>query len=215
MPSYYNLSETEFRAWYNNWSTVAAANSVALGLSPGDVSAINGARTTYTNAVASYVTAHDAARAATESKNEAYAAAFDLVQRWSNQWQANPGISDGLKLSLGLYIRDTTPSPRPIFPISQLSGSGNSVGTVKLRWNRNGNLPGCTFIVQSRPVGGTWTFLAVTTKTRLSIMNQGLTPTEFRVLTERRGILSEPSDAIVVYGDGGESTTLHLMEEAA
>lgn len=215
MASYYNMTEAEFRAWYANWATVAVANSIPLGLAPADVTAINTAKTNYANAVTNYIAARDAAQAATNVKNGAYGAAFALVQQWSNQWQANPGISDSLKLSLGLNLRDPNPSPRPIFPVTQLSGTGNSVGTVKLRWSRNGNLPGCSFIVQSRPVGGEWTFLTVTTRTRVAIMGQALEPTEYRVLTERRGILSEPSDPVVVYSNEGGGTGLQLLEEAA
>lgn len=209
------MSEVDFRAWFANWATVAAANSGVLGLSPGDATAINNAKTNYATAVTNYVTAHDAAKSATNAKNAAYEAAFALVQRWSNTWQPNPTISDSLKISLGLVIRDTTPSPRPIFPISNLSGTGNSVGTVKLRWSRNGNLPGCNFIVQCRPVGGDWAFLTVTAKTRVAVMGQELTPTEYRVLVERRGVLSEPSDSVVVFGTGAEASSLMLLEEAA
>lgn len=215
MPNYYDMSEVDFRAWYDNWVTVAVANAATLGLGDPEQSQIISARTAYTTAVVDYIAAHDAAKAATNAKNGAYADAFALVQQWSNQWQANPEISDQLKLELGLNIRDTTPSPRPVFGVTNLSGSGNSVGTVKLRWSRNGNLPGCNFVVQSRPVGGEWSFSTVTTKTRLSLTGQALTPTEYRVLVERRGIVSEPSDAVVVYGAGESASQLQVLEEAA
>ncbi len=215
MAHYYDLSEAAFRAWYDNWATVAVANTGTLGLGVEGAAAITTAKTNYATAVADYTAAHDAAKAATSTKNAAYETALGLVQQWSNQWQANPAVSDPLKLELGLNIHDTTPSPRPIYAISELSGTGNSVGTVRLRWNRNGNLPGCNFIVQSRPTGGEWSFLAVTSRTRLALVGQPLSATEFRVLVERRGILSEPSDPVVVFSEGGGSPELILLEDAA
>ena len=70
-------------------------------------------------------------------------------------------------------------------------------------------MPGCTFLVQSRPVGGQWSLLTATTRSRLAIGGQPMTATEYRVVTERRGIFSEPSDSTVVYGEqGGQSLTL-------
>jgi hypothetical protein len=212
--NYYQMTEVLFRAWYANWATVAVANATTLGISLPQQGTITTAQTNYASSVSAYTTAHDAAKTATNNKNAAYAAAFEQVQLWSNQWQADPAISDALKISLGLNIRDTTPSPRPIFAVSDLSGSGNSVGTVRLRWNRGANLPGCSFIVQSRPVGGEWTFLTVTGKTRIAIGSQALVPTEYRVLVERRGNLSAPCDPVVVYSDGG-SMELFLLDDVA
>ena len=219
--NYYRMAEVLFRAWYANWATVAVANDVALGLGLPETGAITTAQTNYANSVSAMTAAHDAAKAATNTKNEAYAAAFALVQQWANQWQADPAVSQELILELGLNIRDTTPSPRPIFAVTDVVASGNAVGTVRMKWNRGANLPGCNFIVQSRPVGGTeWSFVTVTTKTRLAIGALPITATEMRVITERRGILSEPSESTVVYGEVGGfaaagSPTLTLLEDAA
>ncbi len=204
MATYYRLPEVQFRPWFSNFVTTAAANALTLGLDPGQVTALTAANTDYQSAVAAYSAAHDSAKAATTTKNAQYNAALQLVQLYANQWQIDPSVSDTLKQQLGLNIRDTVPSPRPIYPVTQVSGTGNSVGTVKLRWDRNGNLPGCNYMVQSRPVGGTdWTLVTATTRTRLALGEQPLSATEYRVVTERRGNFSEPSDSVVVYGVGG------------
>jgi hypothetical protein len=214
MPSYYGMNEVEFRAWYANWATVAVANATPLGLGLGDQTAITDAQTNYASMVSAYTTAHDAAKIATNNKNGAYDAAFALVQQWSNIWQADPAITDALKLELGLNLRDTTPHPRPIFGVTGLTASGNSVGTVKLRWDRNGNQPGCTFFVQASVNGGAWTFVTATSKTRLALGELAMVPTVYRVLVERRGQFSEPSDFAGVYG-GASAPSLTLLEEAA
>jgi hypothetical protein len=211
---YYRMTETEFRAWFANFVTVAVdpANLATLGMTAGSVSAFNTAQTDYAAAVTALAPAHDAAKAATTAKNNAYATAFGLVQTWANQWQADPDVPDALKLSLGLNLRDTTPHPRPLFGVSNFSASGNSVGTVKLRWDRNGNLPGCTFLVQASVNGGPWTLVTATTKTRLALGGQQIAPTNYRVIVERRGQFSEPSDFAGVYGAG--SPPLTLLEAA-
>lgn len=220
MPSYYGMSETEFRAWYANFSATVVANAELLPITPAQVTEISTAQTTYANSVSAMTAAHDAAKAATNTKNDAYGAAFALVQLWANQWQADPSVPQELILELGLNIRDTTHGPRPIFAVTDVVASGNAVGTVRMKWNRGANLSGCNFIVQSRPVGGTeWTFVTVTTKTRLAIGGLPITATEMRVLTERRGILSEPSESTVVYGEIGgfaaAGAPLHVLEDAA
>lgn len=204
MPTYYQLSEVHFRNWFSNFVSTAVANASTLGLSPGTITQFNTTNSSYQTAVSGYITAHDAAKASTTTKNNAYNAAFELVQLWANQWQLDPAVPNTLKQQLGLTIRDGEPSPRPIFPVTQLSGTGNSVGTVKLRWNRNGNQAGCTFMVQSRPVGGSqWSLVTATTRSRVALGSQPLVATEYRVVTERRGQFSEPSDGVVVFGEGG------------
>lgn len=218
--NYYQMTETQFRTWFANFVTTAVANAATLGLTVPEQDALTGANDQYVSDVSAFIAAHDLAKGSTNTKNAAYSTAFALVQQYSNEWQANPAIGDALKLSLGLQIRDTTPSPRPIFAVADLSGSGNSVGTVKLRWSRNGNLPGCNFFVQGRVDGGAWTIVTATTRSRIALGSQAILPTEYRVVTERRGIFSEPSDSVVVYAEGGAFTmtaspSLHLLEEAA
>ncbi|MGE0001292.1 MAG: hypothetical protein AB7F50_10710 [Fimbriimonadaceae bacterium] len=212
--TYYKLGEAAFRPWFNNFVTTATAggNIGVLGLSPADVTSFNNTRTSYQNAVAAQVTARDAAEAATITKNNAYKSAYDLVQLWAAVWQADPAVTAELKQQLGLVVRDTNPSPRPLYPATEMTGTGNGVGTVKLRWNSNGNLAGVTYLVQSRPVGGTWSLLTATSRTRVALGGQPIEPTEFRVVAERRGQVSEPSYAIVVYGEGSSFLSL---EQAA
>jgi len=212
MPTYYELGESAFRAWFDNFVATATAsgNVGVLGLSPADVTNFTTTNTNYSADVAAYTAAHDASEAATTSKNASYRAAFDLVKLWANKWQANPAVTPELKQQLGLVVRDTSPTPRPLFAPTAMSGSGNGVGTVRLRWNSNGNLPGVTYLVQSRPVGGSWSLLTASTKTRIAIANLAMVPTEFRVIAERRGLLSEPSYAVVIYAEGEGSTAFQI-----
>lgn len=205
---YYRMTETEFRAWFANFVTVAVANPVPLSLTAGSIAALNDAQTAYAAAVSSYITAHDAAKIATNDKNAAYGTAFALVQEWANLWQVDSAVSDALKLELGLQLRDTTPHPRPLFAVTGFNVSGNSVGTVKMRWDSNGNLPGCTYFVEKSVDGGPWTFVTATSKTRFALSEQAMVPTLFRVRAERRGQFSDPSDFAGVYGATGGGLTL-------
>ncbi len=212
MPTYYDMGEGAFRAWFNNFVTTATApgNVALLGLGIPDVAALNTAKTDYAADVAAYTAAHDASEAATTAKNASYRTAFDLVKLWANKWQADPAVTPELKQQLGLIVRDTSPSPRPLFAPTEMSGSGNGVGTVRLRWNANGNLPGVTYLVQSRPVGGAWSILTATSKSRIAIGSLPMTPTEFRILAERRGLVSEPSYAVVIYSEGVGGAALQI-----
>lgn len=136
------------------------------------------------------------------------------MQYYANAWQIDPDVSDDLKLSLGLEIRDTTPSPRPIYQVTGLSASGSDTGIVKLKWSRTGNLPGCNFIVQASQNGGDWNFVTVTTKSRVAIGGQAMVPTAYRIVTERRGQFSAASGSVNVYSES-LAPALFVMEEAA
>lgn len=213
MSNYNDMSDADFLVFYNNLTTVAAANVTPLGLSPADVTTLNTAKTNYTNGLNGRVAAADAAKAATITKNSTKVAALNLVRLWANQWQNDPAVSDELKSQLGLPIHDETPSPRPIFTCTQLSATGYSNGVNKMRWFRNGNLYGASFVVEfSRDNGTTWSIAGVSTKASFDHLNQPPVATLYRVRTERRGLSSPPTDPVALFFEGGE--TIQLQQAA-
>lgn len=211
---YYRISQALFRAWFANFVSTAVANATTLNLDTTQQTELTTANTDYGTSVDAAATAQADAKSATNTKTANYEAALALVMQYANVWQIDPAVDDDLKLKLGLTIRDTSPSPRPVYTISGLSASGNDYGVVKLRWDRNGNLPGCNFIVQASQNGGAWTFVTVTTKTRNAIGGQSMVPTAYRVITERRGQLSAASGSVNAYSES-EAPTLVLLEDAA
>jgi hypothetical protein len=211
MATYYNMPDAEFLAWMTNFTNVTGANTGALGLSPSQQTALVNAKNAYSNGLIGRQNAADAAKAATLTKDAAKDAALELVRTWANQWQNNPAIPKTLIQQLGLPVRDTTPSPRPIFTPSQLSATGFSNGVNKIRWNRNGNQSGCTFVVEySRNNGTTWAIAGVTNKARFDHTGQPPKATLYRVRAERRGQQSPPTDPVALFFEGDDSVQLQL-----
>lgn len=211
MSNYNKITDAEFLVWMTHFTTVTGANADTLGLSSAQQTALVNAKNGYATGLAGRQAAADAAKTATLAKEEAKATALELVRTWANQWQSNPAIPRTLIAELGLPVRETKPSPRPIFTPSQLSATGFSNGVNKIRWHRNGNLPGCTFIVEfSRNGGTTWTIAGVTAKARFEHTGQPPLPTLYRVRTERRGLQSPPTDPVALFFEGEESVPLQV-----
>jgi len=101
---------------------------------------------------------------------------------------------------LGLTVHDKTPSTIGVFTPVDFVASGDGNGTVKMRWGRNGNKRGCTFLIElSYDSGATWQIVGGTTKAKKTLTGVSIRPTAFRVRAERNGQISAPSSSSTVY----------------
>ena len=125
--SYYNQKKSTFGAWMANFSTVAAGNSAALGLSPADLTEISGANTAFANAFTAQETARAAALGATAFCTQKWDAALDTAAKFNAKIQAIPGISPLLLGQLGLNVPGT-PGTVPVYQPTNLSAFGSSNG---------------------------------------------------------------------------------------
>lgn len=192
MATYYRTSKTAFPAWFTNFVTVAAANDAVLGLTLGDVTALQTQLTDLNAAYAARDAAFNAAKGTTQDRDSEIEAAIALTANWANQWQAQ-GIDSQLIADLGLTVHDTTPTTRPVFVPADMTVTPNATGTNWVRWARNGNAQGIKFDLEVAYDGSdAWT--AVTTVTAASYKHQGQTPgreTAYRVRARNGNTVSD------------------------
>jgi hypothetical protein len=104
--------------------------------------------------------------------------------------------------AIGLDPRSTTRTRRlPIVPTGFAAVPAVD-GTVKLTWNRNGNVSGTSFLIEQK-VGTTWTFISSTTSTKITL--SGYTPgttSTFRVIATRLQMSSPASNEFTIYPNG-------------
>lgn len=215
MGNYNKMPDAQFRQFTENFVNVAEANAEALGLSIGAIAQLENAQIAFGDALTAQVNAIDAAKAATSLKRQQKCAMLDLVRLYANQWQANPTISDELKQQLGLPIHDKSPTPRSVFPPSDLYVRAISSGTNWLRWDRNENFPQTVFEIQcSYDVPNNWQWIEVTMKT--DFRHTGQTPGRtvfYRVRANRPTGVSAWSNIGVAYGQS-PSSELSIAEAA-
>lgn len=215
MNNYNKMSDAQFLQFAQNFVEVAEANTTALGIDESVIGQMLTRLTQYGNALTARVSAFDAAKAATITKQGKKQQMLDIVRQYANQWQANPSISETLKQELGLPIHDKTPSPRPVFTPTDLYVRTICSGTNWLRWNRNGNYPQTVFEIQySYDNPNSWEWLEVTTKSDFRHTDQ--TPGRvvyYRVRANRPTGSSDWSNVGVAYGNW--PPTELTLEEAA
>jgi hypothetical protein len=108
----------------------------------------------------------------------------------------------------GFAVHDTSGTAVvPNQPVDLLA-TPFSDGTVSLRWGRNGNPNGVSFLIEAREDGSSeWEFVASTTKARLTV--NGFAPGEprwFRVVATKNDLSSLPSNEAPIYPVGGATT---------
>ena len=197
-------SETEFAAWFDNFTTQCEVYETELGLNSTTYGTIALANQTFDTKLAASVTAKEVSKGATADKNNARKSATQIIRTFANQWKSNPAISDKILNDLGIVATTTA---GPVTKVTGLTVTGCSDGNNMLKWNRNGNAPGTNFIIESRlNSSNTWVFVAATTKTSYVHIDQ--IPGEFtwyRILSTRAGKNSGYCAQVSVYSDSGDS----------
>ena len=143
----------------------------------------------------------EAARAATTALTTVRTSANTAVGYRARTITINPNIPDSLKEQLGLNVTDKKRSTVPLYAPAGLIAEGKSDGTNKLRWERNGNIPGTQFIIEARiDDSKEFVFVAVTTKITYEHKNQkpGI-PAIYRLRATRSDELSGYSNEAVIY----------------
>ena len=104
-------NDAEFANQVQTFSTVAGGTPLAYGLTPGQITALNGALDSFQSTILDHQAKTDAAKAATEAKSDSRAALEVIFRQLNNQIQANPTVTDGEKAAAGLPVRDTSRTP--------------------------------------------------------------------------------------------------------
>lgn len=197
--------DAQYNDWATNFASVAGANAAALKLGLPDVTAINGAATTFATDYIAVNAARNAFKGAVSAKNATRKSSEATLRSYAKLILANPTISPALKGQLGLNP-GVTPSGPVTAPV-QLSATGYGNGTNQLAWKRNGNARSTVFIVEAKfGDSPNWTVIEVTTRVRFA--HEGQTPGQkvvYRVSAKRGPNQSAPSNEAVVYDNNGSS----------
>lgn len=206
------IPEREFAVGLANFAAVCQEEATVLGLDEGDLAAIAQAATTLSSDLNAVTTARAAFQAAIAAKDEGKASAKALVSAFSRRFRANPSVPDDLLTRLRLAPHQTPPTDRtPTMP-TELVATADGDGTIRLRWNRNGNIERTIFVVERREgPEEPWAMAGVTTRRSFRTNSPPGRYVAFRVRAQRRGVTSGASVPVVLWAAGAPSA----MEEAA
>lgn len=208
-----NLSDGQLNTALANFNTVCIANSVALGLSPADLTAIAAASTTFATTFNAATAARAAAKNAVEAKDLQKKSSKATISKYAKVFRANAAVPDNMLASLMLPPHKTPGSKTaPTQPLN-LFGNADGNGLVNLKWSRNGNTNGTTFLIEVRTdPQGDWSISGSTTATRFAYQAVPGSYIAFRVTATRRGLLSPASFPFALWENGGGQS---LMLKAA
>lgn len=198
--------------WLERFISVANANLANTGLTAGQVNDLNALYTEFQIAYGNHLATHVVAKGATDTKNQAMAAVAAEARKLAQIVQKHPGATNALKLELGL---NAPPAPNvPVEPQlpTLLTATLSEIGWVTLKWDRNGNKQGTTFIIESRE-GTTGPFTILAAVTRSKFVDKGRTPgvrIEYRVKATRSGRETGYTPTATIYAEGWQGGTLHL-----
>jgi len=108
MADYIPASDSLFDEWARNFSETCGTHVAELGLSPQDMMSISSAYMEWQSAYVSHQNARNAARGATEDKDEERDDAEELFRRFTRVIQARPETTDSLREALGITVPDRT-----------------------------------------------------------------------------------------------------------
>jgi hypothetical protein len=108
---YIPARDPAFEAWFVNYLQYAAANAVALGLSPAQVLDLQTAKINWSLAWNNYNTAQDVAEAATALKETKRADAEGIIRLLTNYIQGRKETTDQQREALGVTVPDREPTP--------------------------------------------------------------------------------------------------------
>lgn len=120
MSDYIPSSDADFDAWTRNFVDTAIADATALGLSPAQVTSLQGGQADWGVKYPASNTAQAAMNSAVQAKNDSRSGYEDLIRSLANIMQTSPQVTDAQRQSLGLNIRSTTrtaagaPTSRPV-----------------------------------------------------------------------------------------------------
>lgn len=184
--------------WYNNFAANCAENADELGLSPDEVEAIFQASRRLDQDLLALQEAHAAYRAAVAKKDTTRSETVEFARIYARIFKANPGVTPSLQMRLGIV--SSAPSSA-VVPVNNLVADGDGNGVIALRWDRNGNSRGTSFLVEYRAYAdGEWRTAGVTTKTRFKHTGQVVGRTlAYRITSIRSDEVSIPCPVVLAY----------------
>lgn len=199
--------------WLQNFISVANANLAQTGLTAGQVTALNDLYTDLSVLCGNAQSARNVAKGLTAMRDQAMAETLAMARELAMIVQKHPGVTDLLKNELQITVPGPTPAP-PVIPDApvDLVASVGRQAQINLKWNRAGNKPGTSFIIETRlGTEGPWVFVASVTKSKY--VDLGRTPgvfIQYRVHAVRAGRSSLYTDAANVYAPEQQTPALQI-----
>ncbi len=190
--------DTQLQLWLTNFKTVATANESVLDLTADELLAINAGTADFNTKMTALEAAKKAQSGATSNKNGSKSEISSTVRGLARKFKANPNVSEGLLNSLGVLANGTT---GPVVTVNGVEAMGCDDGVNTIKFNRNGNVQGTTFVIEYKVQGSSvWLFGNAITKTTWN--HEGQTPGQqiwYRITSARAGQRSAPSVPVSVY----------------
>ena len=123
MSDYIPSSDADFDAWTRNFVDNVVANAAALGLSPAQVTSLQGGQADWSAKYPASNAAQAAVNSAVQAKNDSRSGYENLIRSLANIIQSSPQVTDAQRQALGLNVRPTTrtatgaPTSRPVATI--------------------------------------------------------------------------------------------------
>lgn len=111
MPGYIPDRDGDFDNWFANYQQYAAANAVALGLSPAQVLEIQTAKINWSLGYSNLVAARNSYQAASQTKDEKREAGETVIRKYTGIIQKRPETTDAQRQGLGITVPDRQPTP--------------------------------------------------------------------------------------------------------
>lgn len=173
-----------------------------LGLSVEDLDDLKAVIFDYAESLTEVTAASFALKAAVTAKKEHKATVRGSISRFARKFRADLAIPDALLANLMLPAhKPSRTHSAPALPVN-LQGRLDEVGNIDLRWGRNGNTERTTFLVQAvTHADSVWRIVAATNRTRAKIATPAGSFVTFRVLAQRNGRTSQPSQTQAFWGE--------------
>ena len=146
---YIPAPDADADSWFTNFAVVVAADPTAVGLELADSTTISAATDEFTDKLTLATDPATRTPVAVAAKDEARRVAETTVRPFAQLINANPAVTDQQRVSLGLTVRKTTPTPTPppaSAPVIEFRAS--QFGYAKLGYTDSANPDG-----KAKPAG--------------------------------------------------------------
>lgn len=204
---YLPKNEAKLEGWLENFSNVVSTHVQELGLTSAQVIEIGENYTLVSSSLADVETSKQATRGKVTAKDNNIKRVVARTRSIVRQIQGKADVPEELKRQLGITVRDTPATKTPPDIPTGVKVTTNSNGKNTVTWERGGNMPTTTFLIEAT-VDDTTPFVVVGTVTSTKFVHSNQTPGAriyYRVRAARHGVLSGASASVVAYGPSGRN----------
>lgn len=188
-------------------TTVLIEQFASYGLTEDEVEVVDDANSQFDERINTAALLENDRKAAVAAKDAKREEVLDSFLPIVKKLYANPAVSDQMLAKIGLAERPTMGRRSTPQAPTQLDAVAFANGSVKLRWNRNGNTTATVFTIWASTPAGGWAQAWTGTTTRVTL--NGFTPgveRSFKVTASVNNRTSADSNVETIYfgGDGVE-----------